>query len=532
MHRNKTNSNSVSEKKRNDGKANDDTFIVEKKKYSMDCTIRVEGIHTDHSKYISVIEGVEDITGLNTVLAVVENDGMSYDVTLNSKENAMKLLAGVDIENRSYNCSLIFSRTTVVSFMKLPSFIEDDEIRRRLESKGIKLVSQIYRRAIPGTQVTDGTRFVKCIFPPGFVSLPWSMGFKVGDVMKYYRVVHNNQAKVCSQCFQPDHIQRDCPFYKCDLCGVQGHTQRRCKTPKCIKCKNPPLNCICSDIENVDDVTDDVVEISHPVNTRSYTRGRQGFGIPSAVVCEKCEKFECSCKCINCDNDPCLCSDICHLCKNDPCLCPCVDCNQQPCECINYVGNSNDTHKNDSNDSTIQIVNSVQGIDEEMNVDNLTLADNVTVVNAIVHNENCNRKRKVVKLNDVIEEVDSGLLRQENEKVIPPCEESISGGDDQLNESKKIRRDASPVGVDMETDGEDEHTDDPSCGEDITTGGEKDDSEKENTDDVNEKVVCMSSKQLRKYKKKQKKLINRRARLNVKPNLNVERVGKKNQNDD
>jgi hypothetical protein len=55
-------------------------------------------------------------------------------------------------------------------------------------------------KAIPGTQVADGTRFVKCVFPSGFVALPWTIGYKQGTTTKYYRVVHNNQTKVCSLC--------------------------------------------------------------------------------------------------------------------------------------------------------------------------------------------------------------------------------------------------------------------------------------------------------------------------------------------
>jgi hypothetical protein len=49
------------------------------------------------------------------------------DVTLDSKENAVKLLHGIEINDVEYNVSLIFSDTTVVSFMKLPSYIEDED---------------------------------------------------------------------------------------------------------------------------------------------------------------------------------------------------------------------------------------------------------------------------------------------------------------------------------------------------------------------------------------------------------------------
>ena len=234
---------------RTEGPKAKQTYVLGRKNYSKECTIRIEGIQTNHVKAITVIESVEKITGLNTVLAVVENDAVSYDVTLNTKDDATKLIQGVEIENTDYNCSLLFSDTTVVSFMKLPSFIKDEEIIERLISKGIKIVSPVYRRAIPGTQVADGTRYMKCIFPPGFVALPWTMPFTVGSVTKYYRVVHNNQTKVCSLCLMPDHIQRDCPHYQCNGCGQQGHSMRKCKAEKCEMC--PQLPRICASVKKV-----------------------------------------------------------------------------------------------------------------------------------------------------------------------------------------------------------------------------------------------------------------------------------------
>jgi hypothetical protein len=50
--------------------------------------------------------------------------------------------------------------------MYIPAFIEDDEIIDKLNEKGIRVVSPVYRRVIPGTQVADGTRFMRCVFPP------------------------------------------------------------------------------------------------------------------------------------------------------------------------------------------------------------------------------------------------------------------------------------------------------------------------------------------------------------------------------
>jgi hypothetical protein len=82
---------------------------------------------------------------LNPVLAAVAKvDSATCDVTLDSKENAVKLLHGIEINDVEYNVSLIFSDTTVVSFMKLPSYIEDEDIISKLQAKGIKLVYILY----------------------------------------------------------------------------------------------------------------------------------------------------------------------------------------------------------------------------------------------------------------------------------------------------------------------------------------------------------------------------------------------------
>jgi len=99
-----------------------------------------------------VIEETEAITGLSTVLAVVDNDDGTCDVTLNSKDNTVKLLQGIEMNDVEY-VSLIFSDTTVVSIMKLPSYIEDQEIIKNLQSKGTKkyslaCISKSYSRYI------------------------------------------------------------------------------------------------------------------------------------------------------------------------------------------------------------------------------------------------------------------------------------------------------------------------------------------------------------------------------------------------
>ncbi|CAC5382026.1 unnamed protein product [Mytilus coruscus] len=171
---------------------------------------------------------------------------MSYDITLDSKQTAFNLVQeGIDIANNEYQVSMLHSDITVVSIMKLPSFISDEDIRSKLVSKGVKIVSPIYRRAIPGTQVADGTRFMRCKFPQGMFALPWTIPFKIGSDTKYFRLVHNNQMKVCSECLSPEHMRKQCPYFVCHGCGEYGHSKRQCKAIKCEYCHNLPLLCVC-----------------------------------------------------------------------------------------------------------------------------------------------------------------------------------------------------------------------------------------------------------------------------------------------
>jgi hypothetical protein len=115
-----------------------ENYVTGYKQYSKECTIRINYISTESIRAISVVKAVEEITGLNSVLAVVR-DSNSYNVTLDSKENTMKLLNGVEIDGKDYDCSLVFSNNTVVSFMYIPAFMTHISSDRHF-SKNVKQV--------------------------------------------------------------------------------------------------------------------------------------------------------------------------------------------------------------------------------------------------------------------------------------------------------------------------------------------------------------------------------------------------------
>ncbi|CAC5361454.1 unnamed protein product [Mytilus coruscus] len=61
-----------------------------------------------------------------------------------------KNLAELRFWIKDYECSLMYSDTTVVSFMYIPAFIDDDDIIDMLRDRGIKIVSPVFRRVVPG----------------------------------------------------------------------------------------------------------------------------------------------------------------------------------------------------------------------------------------------------------------------------------------------------------------------------------------------------------------------------------------------
>ena len=151
-------------------------------------------------------------------------------------------LNGVRMKSR-----LLHSESVVVSFLHLPAYITDEEIEERLKSLNVKLVSPIYRRFYKGTHIADGTRYVRVKFPPNIKSLPYSMKFKTVEGVEYFKVLHNNQLKVCYNCMSDSHVIKDCPNIQCHYCKEKGHYARNCnKTFLCDKCGNKEEDCSCS----------------------------------------------------------------------------------------------------------------------------------------------------------------------------------------------------------------------------------------------------------------------------------------------
>ena len=67
------------------------------------------------------------------------------------------------------------------------------------------------------------------------------MSFETAAGKGYFKVVHDNQVKVCFNCESPAHVKRNCPHLSCHGCGMQGHKSSLCDVPKCHRCGKLPL---------------------------------------------------------------------------------------------------------------------------------------------------------------------------------------------------------------------------------------------------------------------------------------------------
>ena len=129
----------------------------------------------------------------------------------------------------------------VVSFLNLPAYITDEDIYEKLQGWKVNATTPIKRRMWPVTDIVDGTRFCKVKFTDSVQSLPYSTKFNTVEGFEYFRVIHDNQVKVCRLCIQPGHILKECPEFICHKCGEQGHYARECSNigDICRRCDRP-----------------------------------------------------------------------------------------------------------------------------------------------------------------------------------------------------------------------------------------------------------------------------------------------------
>ena len=255
-------------------------YTSSKREYKKECTVKIVKIGKTSETPSKIIKAVEDVCGVNTVLAVVPDDMEdSYCITMDSEQNADKLTRGVNIESKNYDCLFLFDNSVIVSFIHLPAHLSDELILDVLREKNCKPLSQVFRHVHPGTEVADGTRYVRVQFPPGLISLPWSIKFDTGLGTRSFRVKHDHQRQLCNYCGSPGHKYRQCLQLVCYNCDKHGHKENECKIPPCQRCKKRLRHCECKETK-----------------------------------CQYCNKEICECPCFTCDQ------------SKEECRCKCREC--------------------------------------------------------------------------------------------------------------------------------------------------------------------------------------------------------------
>ena len=175
-------------------------------RYDREQTVMVEMEGEGEDTAMELMRCVRELCG--GLLACRQITDKKYEMTMSHPKGKDRLMEGFKIGETRVHARELVNDELVVSFMNLPFYIEDREILAKLQLWGVSAVSPIKRRMWPGTNVADGTRFLKVKFNNQIQSLPYSTKFDTALGAEYFRVLHDKQVKVCRLCIKPGHIMR------------------------------------------------------------------------------------------------------------------------------------------------------------------------------------------------------------------------------------------------------------------------------------------------------------------------------------
>lgn len=216
-----------------------------KRIYAKEATATIDVGKVQNGGAEDIIRAIKDKIGVGKILAVRPKLNKQYEVTFEKEEDCDVLLNGLQIKGQTCEVRKLQERENVVSFMHLPVYLDDEDIIEKLQGWGVTPVTQIKRRFYPGTDIEDGTRYLKVKFPKEVTSLPYSTRFETAEGLQHFRIIHSKQVKTCRLCLSPEHIVKDCPEFKCFKCEEQGHFARDCTAVKCPECDKPLIKCEC-----------------------------------------------------------------------------------------------------------------------------------------------------------------------------------------------------------------------------------------------------------------------------------------------
>ena len=146
------------------------------KKFEKELTLAVEIVGDEMVTMMELLSEVKKTCGV--VNGCRFKMPKNYEITMDNVEGKDKLLDGIRIKKSMVVAKEIRNDELVVSFFNLPTYIVDGVILAKLAEWGVKPISQIKRRMWPGTDIADGTRFLKVRFTETVKSLPYSTKFE------------------------------------------------------------------------------------------------------------------------------------------------------------------------------------------------------------------------------------------------------------------------------------------------------------------------------------------------------------------
>ncbi|ESP05142.1 hypothetical protein LOTGIDRAFT_151943 [Lottia gigantea] len=237
--------------------------------YSKELVVDIVVGELRNIKLNAFIDEIENLIGVGNVYAVTKCRPNIIQVAVNSKENAEKLCGGIRVSDVEYVIKMPYSPYTIVSFLDIPSYIEDAILINKLKMFKIDIEGSVVRHYFDAYErIENGIRHVKCIFPPEVKSLPWAVNLETVHGMKSFRVLHNNQKNVCHKCYSDDHLIAKCPKIRCRKCHDFGHMGNKCNVKFCDVCKKLDIDCICNNYFE-DDIDSEVNELSGQLSDNS-----------------------------------------------------------------------------------------------------------------------------------------------------------------------------------------------------------------------------------------------------------------------
>lgn len=158
-------------------------------------------------------EAIKNENAGNTITVFQEIGTNEYPVELTSPNQAQEMIEnGFDTGSNHIRCHPPYGFYLNVSIMGLKAYISDEEVCEKLQQYG-EIKGQVIRlkykldHELAGLE--NGNRLVRMVLHSP--STPYSL--QIGG--EWCRIIHNHKIRICRNCNEQGHSQKNCPSIKC-----------------------------------------------------------------------------------------------------------------------------------------------------------------------------------------------------------------------------------------------------------------------------------------------------------------------------